>query len=218
MFNAMEVLQESIDVRDKIINAARNLFVKKGFKGTTVRDIAAESDTNVAMVNYYFRSKYNLFEHIFNENVEILMNRVFSVLDSDLPFFEMIEKWISIYYDTLYEYPEFPLFIINELSQRPEVLKERIKMKKPYRVFIKLAERIQKEVDAGTIRPIPVFDFALNAISSAMFPFIFQPIANTLLNISKDDYMKLLKDHKKYVVEFIIHALSSQKKKVAGAD
>lgn len=202
-------IQESVEVRDKIIYAARNLFVKKGFKGTTVRDIAAAADTNVAMVNYYFQSKYNLFEYIFNKIFEILSGRVFSILESDLPFFEMVEKWISVYYETLFEYPEFPLFIINELSQQPEVLKEKLELKQPYRIFLRLSERIQNEMDSGLIRKISFPDFALNTISLCMYPFIFSPVATAFLNISKEDYMKLLKKHKQDVVEFVIQSLKN---------
>ncbi|WP_432327483.1 TetR family transcriptional regulator [Mucilaginibacter sp. P25] len=54
--------------RRKILNAARSIFTKKGFLATTVRDIATEANTNVASVNYYFRSKENLFEFIMDEN------------------------------------------------------------------------------------------------------------------------------------------------------
>ncbi|MCC8145792.1 MAG: TetR/AcrR family transcriptional regulator, partial [Bacteroidales bacterium] len=187
----------------------RKLFVKKGFKGTTVRDIAAEAGTNVAMVNYYFQSKYNLFEHIFNEIFEVLTGRVFNILDSDLPFFEMVEQWISVYYETLFEYPEFPLFIINELSQQPDVLREKMESKQPYRIFLKLSERIKEEMRSGQVREVSLPDFALNTISLCMYPFIFSPVATAFLNISKEDYMELLKKHKKDVVEFVIHSLKN---------
>lgn len=202
-------VQESLEVRDKIIKEASKLFVKKGFKGTTVRDIAAEAGTNVAMVNYYFQSKYNLFEYIFNEIFEILSSRVFNILDSDLPFFEMVEQWISVYYDTLFEYPEFPLFVINELSQQPEVLRKKIEMKQPYRIFLKLSERIKKEMDSGLIRDVSFPDFALNTISLCMYPFIFSPVATAFLDISKEAYIELLKNHKRDVVNFVIQALKN---------
>ena len=41
----------------KIKDAAKSLFLKKGYSATTTRDIARESDINLAMLNYYFRSK-----------------------------------------------------------------------------------------------------------------------------------------------------------------
>ena len=37
----------------KIKDAAKSLFLKKGYSATTTRDIARESDINLAMLNYY---------------------------------------------------------------------------------------------------------------------------------------------------------------------
>ena len=52
----------SNDKKDHIINVAIELFAEKGFEGSSIRDLAAKADVNVAMVNYYFGSKDKLFE------------------------------------------------------------------------------------------------------------------------------------------------------------
>ena len=49
---------------DKIKDAAKRVFILKGFSGCTSREIARESGMNVALVNYYFRSKDKLFQII----------------------------------------------------------------------------------------------------------------------------------------------------------
>ncbi len=85
----------------------------------SIRDIAAASGANVAHVKYYFNSKANLFEIIFDEAFEILVKRIFTTLGSDIPFLEMIEKWINIYYEILPEYPQIPIFILNEINHSP---------------------------------------------------------------------------------------------------
>jgi AcrR family transcriptional regulator len=50
--------------KEIIIESALNLFSTKGFEGTSVREIAADAEVNVAMINYYFGSKENLFESV----------------------------------------------------------------------------------------------------------------------------------------------------------
>ena len=104
------------EVKRKILKEAKTLFIKNGYNGTSIRDIAKASDTNVAMVNYYFQSKYNLFEIIFEEAMEILTQKIFLTLGSDAPFFELIETWIHTYYEILFEYPQIPMFILNEVK------------------------------------------------------------------------------------------------------
>jgi AcrR family transcriptional regulator len=48
----------------KIKAAARVVFHKKGFAATRTRDIAEEAGINLALLNYYFRSKEKLFDII----------------------------------------------------------------------------------------------------------------------------------------------------------
>jgi len=199
--------KKSTEVRGKIIKTARDLFIKNGLNGTSIRDIANASGTNVAMVNYYFQSKDNLFEVIFKDTFDLLAERVFSAIDSDLPFFDMIRKWVYSYYDTLMEDPQLPIFILNELSQRKLTFEEQLRMKNPYQVFAKLAIRINEEEQKGTIRKLPVSDFLLNLVSLSIFPFVFGPVATTFLNLSEKEYKELLENHKEYVVDFIINAI-----------
>lgn len=199
--------QNSTEVRNKIIKVSRELFIQKGLKGTTVRDIAQASGTNVSMVNYHFRSKEKLFEAIFEEAFVVLVTRVFSAIDSDLPFFEMIKKWVYSYYDTLSEYPQLPNFVLSELSQNPALLEEKLKLKNPYQVYSKLAIRISEEEQKGTIRKVPVSNFLLSLVSLSIFPFVVKPMATAFLKLPKEQYEELLEDHKKYVVEYIINAI-----------
>ena len=52
----------SKELAKKIKQAARKLFTEKGFDAVKTRDIAAEAGINLALLNYYFRSKEKLFE------------------------------------------------------------------------------------------------------------------------------------------------------------
>lgn len=203
MFNQ----EECTVVKDKILKEAQKLFIKNGFKGTSIRDIAKASETNVAMVNYYFQSKYNLFEIIFEEALEVLTRRIFETITSDLPFFELIETWINTYYEILFEYPQIAAFILNEVSLNPEALTQRIKNKNPFSSYSKIDKRIQQEIKNGVIRETPTADFLLNILSLCMYPFMFGNLAKTLMEIPQEIYDGLIENHKKYVVEFTINAL-----------
>ncbi|MDR0394740.1 MAG: TetR/AcrR family transcriptional regulator [Tannerella sp.] len=201
---------EITDVQQKIIDAARELFIRKGLKETTVRDIANASGKNIAMINYYFRSKDNLFETIFEGSFEKLITRVFAHIDSDLPLFELIDKWVCTYYDSLHDDPKLPLFVIYEFQKNPERLIRKIRLKNPYQTFGKLAIRINKEVEKGTIKEIPVSNFILSVISLSVFPIILSTVAPTLLGLIDDQYKELLDGHKKFVVDFIINAIKKE--------
>lgn len=203
----MEKKDVQSDVEQRIMAVAKELFVKSGYNKTTIRDIATMSSTNVAMVNYYFGSKYNLFEIIFEDAVSVLISRIFSAVNSDLSFFDLIEQWVNSYYDTFLEYPQIPVFIINEINIDPEGLTKRIQKKNVGEVYIKLTGRIEQEVNCGNIRQIESIDLVLNVLSLCVFPFMLKDLAVSITDSSIDDFYKELERHKKGVVEFIINAL-----------
>src|SRR5262245_60919708 len=47
--------------RERIVEAAGEIFAEKGFDSTTVRDICQRAEANIAAVNYYFGDKQRLY-------------------------------------------------------------------------------------------------------------------------------------------------------------
>lgn len=195
------------EVSNRILSVATELFIKNGYAETSVRDIATAANANVAHVKYYFDSKYNLFEIIFEEAFNVMIDRVFETINSDLPFFDMVESWINIYYEILPEYPQIPMFVLNEITHSQEGLIQQVVKRNPETVLIRLEERMQEEIEKGTIKDIPVVDFGLNLLSMCLFPFLFKDLALKIANKSEAEYRELLESHKKYVVDFVFSGL-----------
>ncbi len=201
------VKEQSSGVKERILYSAKGLFTANGYAGTSVRDIASAADANVAHVKYYFGSKAKLFEIIFDEAFDILIQRVGIILDSKLPFEEMIEKWITTYYDLLPQYPQIPMFILSEINRSPEGLVKKISQKHPEKIIGYLSERVDAEVEKGAIRPVPVLDLGLSILSLCMFPFILGGYITRTVSISEEGYNALLKEHKEHVIDFVLRGL-----------
>jgi len=56
-------------VRDRLLDAAEELFCEHGFEGSSIRDIAASADCNIASVNYYFGGKEKLYEEVWRRHL-----------------------------------------------------------------------------------------------------------------------------------------------------
>jgi len=52
-----------------LLDAAEGLFCEHGFKGTSIRDIAASAGCNIASVNYYFGRKEKLYEEVWRRHL-----------------------------------------------------------------------------------------------------------------------------------------------------
>ena len=78
---------------EKILEAARKVFVHKGMYGARMQDIADEAGINKALLHYYFKNKQKLFEEIFMEAAGQLFPRVNAIFVSEEPLFTKIEKF-----------------------------------------------------------------------------------------------------------------------------
>ncbi len=97
----------------QILDAAKELFAKNGFRDTTIRMISQKAKVNGASVNYYFRSKAALYEAIFNEAFEKLgkpTTGVVSTVVDQKTWEAAVDSWVSFMLNLfLKEEPEFSL-------------------------------------------------------------------------------------------------------------
>jgi AcrR family transcriptional regulator len=62
----------AITGKERILDTAERLFARHGFYGVSVRDITQSAGVDVALVNYHFGSKRELFAAVFQRRAEIL--------------------------------------------------------------------------------------------------------------------------------------------------
>ena len=114
-----------LSTEEKILLAARKVFIKKGYDGARMQEIADLAETNKAMLHYYFRSKDLLFEQVFKEYLRNLIPNINSIItNTDLDIFQKVEKFVHTYIDFLLQNPDLPTFIIGEVSKRTDVLEK----------------------------------------------------------------------------------------------
>ena len=71
-----------LDTKTRILNAAEKLFGMNGFDATSLRDITAEAQVNLAAVNYHFQSKDSLIDAIIERRILPINQRRFEMLNA----------------------------------------------------------------------------------------------------------------------------------------
>ena len=110
--------------KEIIIESALKLFSTKGFEGTSVREIAADAEVNVAMISYYFGSKESLFESVVEYRASFLKG-LFSdmVNNTSLSSIEKIDFIIDKIIERKLSNAQFHHILHRELSleHRPQL-------------------------------------------------------------------------------------------------
>jgi len=188
---------------DKIKDAAKRVFILKGFSGCTSREIARASGMNVALVNYYFRSKDKLFQIIFQTVLEEFMLSMYSVFSSDASLQDKIKVLIEREYDFISKNSEIPGFIINELSRENKESSEVVEMLNKISAsgVMKQADEAQAK---GEMRKIDIIGISLLVTSNCQYPFMAKSLIKKMHGLSDTAYQEYLETHKKNVTEMIL--------------
>jgi len=194
-----KIVVEETSTEEKIKEAAKKLFTRKGFAATRTRDIAEEAGINLALLNYYFRSKQKLFDIIMLENFkQFIQGITVKVYDETATIEEKIEKIATAYIDFLTLHPDLPLFILNELRGNPSDIAEKINEEvAPMRLH--LMKQLQNASNAGKIPAIDPFHFVANVIGLTVFPFVAKPILQRVTSVGDDRFQTLMQERKKLV-------------------
>ncbi|TDE11305.1 TetR/AcrR family transcriptional regulator [Dyadobacter psychrotolerans] len=196
----------NLSSEEKLKEAAKTVFLKKGFAGTTARDIADAAGMNIALTNYYFRSKEKLFVEIFRDLFELYCTNTIKILDRPVELKEKIIAIIEEDYRMMKEEPSLVLFIMTEIHRDCEnLLPELSKYKELLKG--KLVGHIQEAVQKGIIRNIEVEHLMPIIIGSLQFIFVGKNMHMKMHSMSEAQFDKYTETHKNHVIGMVTNYL-----------
>lgn len=182
----------------KIIQAADKLFTQKGYAATRTRNIAEKAGTNLALLNYYFGSKENLYKKVVQEKLRMLLGAMGPVLsDEDISLEEKIQTIIENYTNLLLENEELPIFILNELTINKELFTEIT------RNIRQITQPILEEQLRKIGAEISAIDLIINTLSMTMFPFVAKPLITSSGLVKEDEFIGFVTGRKEKIQQWI---------------
>ncbi len=187
----------------KILQAAKEVFIKQGLYGARMQDIADAAGINKALLHYYFRSKDLLFNKVFEEAFLNYIATMNIWTDESLTFIQKLQKYVDVYIDFLTEYPLVPLFLMKEIAANPEILKEKIQAKKRIRNCPTLIEFLRKELPqhAAHVKPEMLM---MNIQSLCTYPFLAEGLYKSMYKLPSKEWHELITTHLKRTVKKFI--------------
>lgn len=201
---------EPQSTEERILEAAVQEFMAKGYAGARTTAIAEAAGVTHAMLHYYFRTKDKLFDRIIESTIGTLRDIMLASLgDPTIPLFDKIKSAIENHQDFIAANPELPRFMINEVLSRPDRMPkviERLKHHTPL-VVQSLQRQIDEYADRGLCRRVDAGMLMLDIVSLNIFPFSATPMVNALLGGMIEDREAFVEARKKENLETIMRKL-----------
>jgi AcrR family transcriptional regulator len=104
------------DRLQRIKNAARTLFVERGYDGTTIREIARVADLSAGTIFRYAEDKRDLLFLIFNDDHFSLTEAAFSDADEEASLLEQLVTVFGFYYRYFADQPMLARYVLREMT------------------------------------------------------------------------------------------------------
>ena len=188
--------QKNREVRQRLIEHARDLFVVQPYDKVSTRLVAERAGVNIAMIRYYFGNKAGLFEAMLRETLRPMQQQMQKLIDESNHdnFLDLMRT----YYKEMAKVPKFPRLVTQVMNMPPsEVQRELLE-----KVFIDIAKPAQdvifeKLIDHGVLRKdMDPKLCRISYISLMVFPFIAPPPLLALHGIElNEDFLNRLIEH-----------------------
>ncbi|MGG5207873.1 TetR/AcrR family transcriptional regulator [Chryseobacterium sp. MIQD13] len=184
--------------QELIKETAKNLFFVKGKFDATTQEIADAAGVNRTLINYYFRSRDNLIQIIFDEAQRVEQEKSKIIQNADLPFKVKISKFIEGSLSTSLQYPYLETYIVSQINKgncnQRDIEED---------VLETLYKDIEKEMELGNIEKMAPVQFILNMVSLLVFPSAVRPLFMENLMISDEEYDKIISERKEIIINML---------------
>ncbi len=177
----------------RILEAANRVFLRSGWDGARMQDIADEAGINKALLHYYFRNKEKLFDAVFERVFRLHFRPALQLLTEDRPLEAKIPDFVEAYVQTIMANPFIPAFVLHELNRSPQRMVTMADRVAP-EIRPILVAQLQAGMASGRFRTMDPRQAVAHLFSMVIFPFIARPVLSVALALPATDYDAFLRE------------------------
>ena len=193
---------------EKIFEAATDVFVEKGMDGARMQDIATHAGINKALLHYYFRTKDQLFNTVFEMIARKIFKKFAPVFDENLSLEEKIRFFFKEHISFLQENPRLPGFLLNEVNRNPARIKKLLKNVDFDNIWFKIYDQHKEELKKYNITQAALPQLMISVAAISVFPFAAKGILEGILEKLGINFNEYMEERKEFAAEFVIKAIT----------
>lgn len=161
----------------EILAAAEDEFFRNGFDATSTATIARRAGVTHAMVNYYYRTKEQLFVRIVDTHIQGFLGSLKQVMFAEGDFMEVVVGAATALFDKIREDRKFPFILLDISRTHPEfLLRYRETVETICRESIERhAQRLAEQIRAGKVAKCSMESLFDTVLDLAAAPFLKIP-------------------------------------------
>jgi AcrR family transcriptional regulator len=188
-----------------LLAAARELFLRYGYRSVSSRQIAAAAGANVAMIRYYFGGKPGLYREICHGVIQPVRARIDAMTEGNASvelgalLGTAMRMWAANQW--------LPGLIVREVLMPDGPLQSMFVREFPERLVPLVEKIVRMQMERGRIRPdLDPKLVVLSMISLGLFPFLALPVTSRVFGVRQDEeFMQRLVRH---TTELLAHGFA----------
>jgi TetR/AcrR family transcriptional regulator len=176
----------SDDVREKLLAASKDLFLRYGYRAVSSRQIATAAGANVAMIRYYFGGKPGLYKEVCSGIIQPVRARIDAMMEGTMTveigmlLNAAVRMWAGN--------PWLPGLIVREVLMPDGPLRAMFVREFPERLVPLVEKLVRQEIERGHLRAdLDPRLTVLSMISLGLFPFLALPVTSKVFGVRQDE-------------------------------
>lgn len=170
----------------KILTAATELFSRNYFSSVSIKEIAAVSGVNSALISYYFGGKKNLYQEVLNTEAEVFLTLQDKIRMMNITPLTKLRQYVLDISDSQTINP-YSLHLVYRELLSPQPMFEGYVKNKLYRIHLFMTELVEQAINCGEITAkIKPTHVAFTLESIIMFFFLTKKHVQTIGKFDPD--------------------------------
>jgi TetR/AcrR family transcriptional regulator len=181
------------NVRERLLAAARELFLRYGYRAVSSRQIGAAAGVNFALIRYYFGGKPGLYREILKSvlppdverlSAAVWMGDYLEAGETEVRLADILSHITRVWAAN----PWIAGFVLREVLSPGGPMRAMFLQEFPERLAPIVERAVRAEMGRGTLRSdLDPKLLVLSVVSLAIFPFLGFPVTSRIFGVRNDE-------------------------------